>query len=153
MAIDRPEDRRRALVGIEQAFAALTASPVPARMRRSMAAAGGHDPAGFPMLRWIEAWGPLRVTDLAERAGLDVSTVSRRVRDLEGEGLVVRTADEGDQRVSLIALAPLGRRILTRAREAHRQILEETLAGWPTEDVAALGELLRRFSSALAGPD
>jgi DNA-binding MarR family transcriptional regulator len=105
------------------------------------------------MLRWIEAWGPLRVTDLAERAGLDASTVSRRVRDLEGEGLVVRTADEGDQRVSLIALAPLGRRILTRAREAHRRILEETLAGWPTEDVAAFGELLRRFSSALAGPD
>ena len=46
----------------------------------------GIDPAGFPMLRWIEVWGPLRVTDLAERIGLDASTVSRRVRDLEGEG-------------------------------------------------------------------
>jgi len=150
MGTDIPQDRRQALAGIEEAFAALTASAVPGRMRRSIAATGGPiDPSGFPMLRWIEAWGPLRLTDLAERVGLDASTVSRRVRDLEDKGLVSRTVDADDQRASLIELAPEGRRLLARGREAHRRLLEEALAGWSTEDVHVLGDLLRRFTAAL----
>ncbi len=148
---DSPE-RRQALTGIEEAFAGFVPA-VPARLRRNVAAHGGIDPSGFPMLRWIEVWGPLRLTDLAERIALDASTVSRRVRDLEGKGLVSRTADVDDQRASLIELAPEGRRFLARAREVHRQVLEEALAGWPTADVQAFGDLLRRFTAALTALD
>jgi DNA-binding MarR family transcriptional regulator len=144
---DSPE-RRQALTGIEEAFAAFVPA-VPARLRRSVAAHGGIDPSDFPVLRWIEAWGPLRLTDLAERIDLDASTVSRRVRDLEGKGLVNRTADADDQRASLIELAPEGRRLLARAREVHRRVLEAALAEWPTTDVQAFGDLLQRFTTAL----
>lgn len=47
---------------------------------------------------------------------------------------------------------PEGRRLLALGREAHRRLPEEALARWPTEEVPALGDLLRPSTAALTGP-
>ena len=151
MATDLPRDRSRALAGVEEAFSAFAAGAGPGRLHHRMATAGGAiDHSGYPMLRWIEAWAPVRVTDLAERAGLDASTVSRRVSDLQEKGLVTRAADVDDQRASLLELTAHGKQLLATLREARRGLLEEALAGWPTGNVQALADMLGRFAAALA---
>ncbi|MEW6059976.1 MAG: MarR family winged helix-turn-helix transcriptional regulator [Actinomycetota bacterium] len=147
-----PTDRSAALAKVEEAFVHFASrSSIPRLRERIAAAAGGDvDPAGYPMLGKIRAWGPLRITDLAERAGLDVSTASRRVGDLERAGLVTHVADPNDRRAHLLEVTPKGERALARHREAHRALLDEALAEWSPEEIRALAEVLARFTSALA---
>jgi DNA-binding MarR family transcriptional regulator len=147
----RLTERRRALTGVEEAFAAFASGTGPARLHQKIASAAGRaiDPSGFPMLRWIETSGPVRITALAAQAGLDASTVSRRVSDLEEKGLVSRATDRDDQRASLLEMTPEGRRVLAALRDARRHLLEEALAEWPTEEIVTLGNLLERFAATL----
>jgi DNA-binding MarR family transcriptional regulator len=144
-------DRAAALAKLEEAFLGFASrSSLPRLRERIAAAAGGAiDPGGYPILGKIGAWGPLRITDLAERAGLDVSTASRRVGDLERGGLVKPVADPDDRRAHLLEVTPKGRRTLTRFRDAHRAALDEALSEWSPEEIRALAEALRRFTSAL----
>jgi DNA-binding MarR family transcriptional regulator len=91
----------------------------------------------------------IRITTLAEMLGVDAPTVTRKVQQLERDGLVVRHADPDDGRASRIALTPAGRRTLERVLKARRAWLERLLEGWDDEDLARFGSLLGRFSAAL----
>lgn len=91
----------------------------------------------------------LRVTDLAEMLGVDTPTVTRKVQQLERDGMVVRQTDPDDRRVSKIRLTPAGRRTLERVWRARRVWLERLLEGWGDEDLAALADLLGRFAGDL----
>lgn len=145
-------DRERALAGVEEAFAGFTSRSSLPRMRARVAAAAaaGVDPSAYPVLAWVEAWGPVRTTDLAEQVGLDVSTVSRKIADLEDAGFVARRADADDRRAHLLEITPRGRRALTRIRGVRRAHLDQALASWSPAEIQALADTLARFSSALA---
>jgi DNA-binding MarR family transcriptional regulator len=91
----------------------------------------------------------LRVTALAEMLDVDAPTVTRKIQQLERDGLVVRHADPDDRRASLISLTPAGRRTLQRVLKARRVWLERLLEGWDHTDLARFGSLLGRFSASL----
>jgi DNA-binding MarR family transcriptional regulator len=105
------------------------------------------DRAAYPLLRGIAECGPVRLSDLAARLGVQVSTASRQVKELEQAGLVERTGDPRDGRVAMLALAPAGCEALLRLRESWRRALAEILAEWPEEDRQALGALLTRLAA------
>lgn len=107
------------------------------------------DRAAYPLLRGIAECGPVRLSDLAARLGVQVSTASRQVKDLEQAGLVERTGDPKDGRVSMLALAPAGREALKKLRESWRRALAEILEEWPEEDRDALGALLSRLAAGM----
>ncbi len=152
MGSDLTADRRDALSRVNEAFTSLAAGTGPSRLHQRMAAVSGElGHAGYPMLRLIAARAPIRVTLLADQAGLDASTVSRRVADLQEKGLVTRAVDTEDQRASLLDLTPRGRQLLASLREARRSLLEEALADWSTQDVQALADMLLRLGRAFAG--
>ena len=135
-----------------QAFVDLVvASSRSPRQRERMARAAGLPVtlAGSSMLGVIERHGPLVVTDLAGRLGLDQSTVSRQVRGLEDLQLVERTADPADGRSSLLSIAPEGARLLARLREVARNDFDAALDDWSDTDRQALADLLDRFRRAL----
>ena len=92
---------------------------------------------------------PLRITDLAEMLGVDTPTVTRKVQQLERDGLVVRQTDPDDRRASRIRLTPSGRRTIERVRRARRAWLEQLLQEWDDEDLSALADLLTRFAEDL----
>ena len=59
------------------------------------------DRAGAALLYKLSAKGDaLRVTDLAEMLGVDTPTVTRKVQQLERDGMVVRQTDPDDGRAS-----------------------------------------------------
>jgi len=145
-------DRSEALAAVESSFSGfMTRAALPRlRQRITEAVGGGIDFGSFPMLARIATWGPLRTSDLAERMGLDVSTVSRRTADLEEAGLVRRTPDPDDRRAHLLDLTARGARMLARLREARGALLQEALAAWSTDEIRVLADSLGRFTSALA---
>jgi DNA-binding MarR family transcriptional regulator len=84
--------------------------------------------------------------ELAARAGLDPSTVSRTVAALVAQGLVERRADQRDGRASVLALTPAGEAALDDAHRRYGELLDRALAGWTPDEIAALAAALGRFA-------
>ena len=74
------------------------------------------DTGSFWLLKTLAASGPLRVTDLAACANLDVSTVSRHVAQLHSAGLIERTPDPVDGRAQRVKLSAAGQRTRSKPR-------------------------------------
>jgi DNA-binding MarR family transcriptional regulator len=91
----------------------------------------------------------LRVTDLAELLGVDTPTVTRKIQQLEREGLVTRHADPDDRRATRIKLTPAGRKTLGSVLKARREWLDRLVDDWGPEDLTTFAAMLGRFVSAL----
>jgi DNA-binding MarR family transcriptional regulator len=118
---------------------------------RLLEAAGVRvDRTGASLLLKLERAGePLRVTDLAERLGVDTPTVTRKVQQLERLGLVARDADRDDRRAQRLQLTDEGRETIERLGDAKRRWLDSLLAGWSREDRATFATLLGAFADRL----
>jgi DNA-binding MarR family transcriptional regulator len=88
----------------------------------------------------------LRMGELARRAHLSKQTMTALIQRLERDGLVVRHADPGDRRASVISLTDRGHRFRPVAEAAMRRLDAQVRArlGDRTDD-------LRRSLTALRG--
>ncbi len=93
--------------------------------------------------------GPLRLSTLADRLSLDLSTVSRQVPVLERAGWLVRETDPQDRRAQLLRLTDAGRQVLAARRVAQARLLEDALPSWSPEEVADLAASLTRLNADL----
>jgi DNA-binding MarR family transcriptional regulator len=75
--------------------------------------------------------------------------VTRKVQQLERDGMVVRQNDPADRRASRIGLTPVGRRTIERVRRARRAWLEQLLHDWDDDALSVLAELLGHFADDL----
>lgn len=95
---------------------------VVAALDRQLAGSGcGLDLREYDLLVHLAAAGEagLRLRDLAARALISRSNVTRRVDDLDRRGLVERRPDPMDGRGVIAVLTPAGRRALRRAAAVH----------------------------------
>lgn len=96
---------------------------------------------------WIEEG--LTQSDLAERVGVDVSTMTRALQRLERYGFVRRCRDGVDARVSRVFLTDQGRELEPTIMAEFAEIEERTLAGMTAEERALLARLLGRMKESL----
>ncbi len=111
----------------------------------------GHrlDAGAAAVLAHVGDAGPLRLSALAERLCLDVSTVSRQVPALERAGWLVREPDPCDRRATLLRLSARGQEALARRRRSHARLLAEALPGWDDDELRALAASLARLNTDL----
>jgi DNA-binding MarR family transcriptional regulator len=76
------------------------------------------------LIQLQQAGGTLRMRDLAERALLSRSGMTRRVDRLEDDGYIVRTACATDRRGSFAQLTEAGRERLVSALPSHLRGIE-----------------------------
>jgi DNA-binding MarR family transcriptional regulator len=120
-----------------------------ARRLRSRLPEGRIDPAMMFVLHHVQGRGSLRVSELAGTTGLDTSTASRHVRQLEQGGYLARTGDPDDRRAFQVRLTRRGRAALDQAMRARAAVLDRAVADWPSQDRAALGTLMTRLAESL----
>ncbi len=108
-----------------------------------------QDKSVIALLAQLTACGPLRSADLAERACLDPSTVSRHLGSLEGDGYVDRTPDPDDGRAALLQVTDAGERYLAEVRQQRLAVLSDALSHWSDKDIATLTRLNRRLAEDL----
>ena len=90
----------------------------------------------------------LRRVDLAERALLTPSGVTRLLEGLERSGLVRRVACSSDRRVAYATLTDAGYEKLREASKTHLAGIQELFVDRYTEaELATLGELLTRIAA------
>ena len=98
----------------------------------------GLSPSLTAALATIERHGPLTPSELAARERVQRPTVTRIVGRLEEVGLVMRAADPGDRRSSLITVTRAGRELLASARTRKDAFLSERLEALGPDDRATL---------------
>jgi DNA-binding MarR family transcriptional regulator len=137
---------------VEEALASIVRLVgLPRVHERVMSLAGLQlDPSVYPLLRRVGDFGPLRLSELTRLLGVDMSTASRKVKQLELEGFLVREADNKDGRASILTLSDKGTDMLLRLRTARHALFESVFASWPAGDLAALAPLLRRAADDLS---
>jgi DNA-binding MarR family transcriptional regulator len=143
--VDDPA-RRDDLARIGEALAGVFRAGHAARLHERVAEEAGVavDRTGLVLLgKLMQA--PGRISQLAERIGLDVSTTSRKVAELEAAGLVVRTLDPGDRRAAVVSTTARADDLVGRVREARNRAFAHMLAGWDDADKTRLADLLERL--------
>ncbi|PJJ71346.1 DNA-binding MarR family transcriptional regulator [Diaminobutyricimonas aerilata] len=103
------------------------------------------DQPSHQTLRHLLAWGAMRPTALAEVLGTGPSYVSKIVRRLENDGLVVRSADPRDRRATLIKLTDAGESAARGVYALGDRMIAEVLDGWSASDVRRYTDLTERF--------
>ena len=96
----------------------------------------------------LEEGGPLSVTDVASRLGVDQSNASRHCRRLADLGLVRRTPADHDRRAVEIRLTTAGRRQVLAVRAARRAWAEEVLDTLSPDEARAAVHALELFAAA-----
>ncbi|MCA0329096.1 MAG: MarR family transcriptional regulator [Actinobacteria bacterium] len=133
--------------GEDQLFRALVV--LIQRLRRMKGADHDGHAGRVGLLSHIDSLAPVRMSELASKACLDQSTVSRHLRQLEDDALVTRTPDPDDGRATLLELSPEGREVLDRHIRARSALISSATQSWSEEDRAALTRLLSRLADDL----
>ncbi|MBW1879727.1 MAG: MarR family transcriptional regulator [Deltaproteobacteria bacterium] len=96
-----------------------------------------------------DAGGPLRMTELANAAGLSPSELTRVATDLESREWVERGADPADSRVRLVKTTPAGALLI---HEVHSQATAELRGVWSDfthDEWHGFIDYLQRFEQGL----
>jgi DNA-binding MarR family transcriptional regulator len=111
----------------------------------------GHElsPASWALLEYLDSIGTMRVSDIAACYGVDVSSVTPRIKALETAGLVARETLPTDARVSLMSITPLGSRALESVHAVRREILADALADLDQAQVEAAAQVLDTIAAFL----
>ncbi len=108
-------------------------------------------PAGaITVLSIVQREGPVRVGEVADRLGIDLSVASRHATTLEGRGLVQRRLCELDRRAHEVLVTEHGRDVLSTARADIARRLEATLGAWSAPDLRSLAQALSRLRADLS---
>jgi DNA-binding MarR family transcriptional regulator len=119
-----------------------------AELHRRLAEQGFEEirPAHGCVFRFVGREG-IRLTDLAEQAGLSKQAIGEFVADLEELGYAERVPDPDDRRAKIIRLTDRG----VEAQRAAREIFDDIESRWAEQigerRVAALRDALERLGA------
>ena len=107
------------------------------------------DRSGYLMLHALRDGGPQHVRALADRLGIDASTVTRQAVALERAGHVERSRDPQDLRAVVVTATDSGRRAFASQRRRRSATYEAVLDGWSATDRETLADLVERLNTDL----
>jgi DNA-binding MarR family transcriptional regulator len=121
------------------------------RLLRRSAAPGELSPGAASALATLVRDGRVRQGDLAAREQVAPPTMSRIVASLELGGHLVREADPGDGRATLLVATPTGRELVTGLTSARVRLLDTALAGLDPGRRRGLLDGLAALEAVLSG--
>lgn len=135
----------------ERALSALTRLLNERHTQLDIARRSGHDlpPASWALLEHLDARGSMRVSDVAACHGVDVSSVTPRLKALGNAGLVSRRGADHDRRVAIITLTDEGRRALEDVHAARAELLHRALEAVGEQRLSAATQVLARVTGHL----
>jgi DNA-binding MarR family transcriptional regulator len=109
------------------------------------------DAVDLPQLRAlviVASRGSVTLGELADAAGMNLSTASRLCDRLVGMGLLNRADDPSNRRQLQLTLTAAGRAVVTRAMDTRRAALQPILTRLPEQRREQLVSVLAEFADA-----
>jgi DNA-binding MarR family transcriptional regulator len=97
----------------------------------------------------VESTPEIRASDLAERLGLDKSTVSRQLDQLTKDGLLDRVGGRPGRRGDPLSLTDAGRKVMAADADRVRARVTSWLDDWESDDITAFTGSLARFNASV----
>jgi DNA-binding MarR family transcriptional regulator len=119
---------------------------------RSLADLEEVDLPQFRALVIVASRESVSLRELADAAGLNMSTASRLCDRIVGMGLMNRAEDPTNRRQLVLTLTEQGRRLITRVLRRRRAAVEPLLRSMPKGRRAQLVKLLGEFAAAGSEP-
>jgi len=107
-------------------------------------------PTGYYLLSWLNGHGPVRAATLVDTFHTDKGAVSRQIHHLADLGLVERKPDPTDGRATLLGVSAEGKERLAAADSERRRWMEQRMADWDTDDLAAFAASFARYNEAIS---
>lgn len=120
-----------------------------ARGRARPAPGAGLTVSQFHLVDALVTDGKLKISEMAEAAGITSPTASRMIVTLERQGIVRRQRAEGDARVVEIQLTPEGRRAVAATRERLRTAQHTVYENLSAAERRQASVLLSRLADAI----
>lgn len=114
-----------------------------------LAEMGLTDATWVPLFHLHDAGQPLTLKQLAERVGLDSSTLVRVVDLLESRGLLLRATDAHDRRSKSLHLTTDGLHVVADVRAKLHQVDSQLLEGMDAKTIAALRSGMQQLHARL----
>jgi DNA-binding MarR family transcriptional regulator len=152
MVAHRPEQSTRLIADVEHELSMLFRRSRSTSMLLARRVHPEMDAAGYALISQIElgtATGRagLRASEVAQALGVDKSTVSRGIAQLEHLGLIERIVDPDDGRARLLRLTTVGAERYGAMRAQRQARFQAILDRWDTADLADLARLLGRLNA------
>ena len=103
-------------------------------------------PIQYGVLRSIWSYGSKNPKDIAEKFGIENSTISGILERMENKGLLVRNIDSEDRRFIRIELTEAGRELEKPVNATVDAFNKRVLAPFSKEEVEMLREILGRIA-------
>ncbi|MER5686689.1 MarR family transcriptional regulator [Streptomyces sp. NPDC002205] len=103
----------------------------------------------FHMLVVLENSGPTNLAGLVERLAVNPSTATRMVDRLSASGMVERTSDPADGRVTKITATAAGRAVVREVTARRQADIARIFAAMPGGEQKALTAALRAATAAM----
>lgn len=121
-----------------------------AKIRPNMAE-HGLSPGQPKILSMLLLQGPCRQKDLAALCDIDPGTVSRLLNSMQKEGMITRTEEEADRRVTKIEITEKGRALHAAHQQYRNEVEQMALAGFSEEEKERFAAYLCRMYENLTG--
>ena len=112
---------------------------------REMLAQSGINEQKWRVLRVLDEEGPMEQTALATRACLLLSSLTRILKTMEGEGLLSREADRADRRKSIVSVTDKGRALIRTHLPEAEALFAALTARYGAERMEDLLDLLEEL--------
>jgi DNA-binding MarR family transcriptional regulator len=109
----------------------------------------GMDVPSWRALMLLHESSPSGVSEMAERAVMRLSTMTRVVQRLQKSGLVRLTTRAADARVTEVHITANGEQVLQRVRAVASRIYQSAFEDLDSTEIETLNGLLRRVFSNL----
>ncbi|HEY2526657.1 MAG TPA: MarR family transcriptional regulator [Xanthobacteraceae bacterium] len=106
----------------------------------------------FGILTRLKIYGPLTISELAEKMAIDRTTLGRNIRPLERDGLIDIAPKASDRRVKEIRLSAAGTKRLEAARKRWQMAQEQFETNFGPDRAAELRGLLRTVTALETPP-
>jgi DNA-binding MarR family transcriptional regulator len=103
------------------------------------------------LLAYVEEFGPITQSQLAERLGMGRAATGAVVDAMHARGLVARDPDPDDRRVWLVRLTDTGKDLVGAVNEADARVRTDLRAGLSRTDRQRLVQLLVKLQENAAG--
>ncbi|MEV5986600.1 MarR family transcriptional regulator [Streptomyces sp. NPDC052051] len=105
--------------------------------------------SAYILLSRIHVQGPMSIGELSDAFGLDASTLNRQTAAAMRAGLVERIPDPDGGMARKFRITDQGERSLEEERAGIVDSLDQVMADWPEDDIAAFAGYLKRFNISI----
>lgn len=93
---------------------------------------------------------PVRVSELAIVARMQMPAISRALSSLEKKGMISRHTDSSDRRQTIVELTPQGRQFIVKAAEKMDEYMDDIFSAFTEEEQEELIRLLTKMKDQAA---